>query len=89
KYQSFQEAPDDDPHILSKIQAEITGFFSMCNFIGFQNKGQGELIGTKCVVKIPIILRVFVVISSFKIRAQDHIKRKAANPIKWIDRLYM
>ena len=58
KYQSFQEASDDDPHILSKIQAEITGFFPIYNFIGFQKKGQGDLIGTKCVVKIPIILRV-------------------------------
>jgi len=27
--------------------------------------------------------------SNLKIRAQDNIKRKAANPIKWIDRLYM
>ena len=41
KYQSFQEASDDDLHILSKIQAEITGFFPIYNFIGFQKKGQG------------------------------------------------
>ena len=45
KYQSFQETSGDDPHILSKIQAEITVFFQIYNFIGFQKKGQGELIG--------------------------------------------